>query len=133
MFKVTKQKFLLLVTMGLIGYNTYSLFIVENTGIYVNKFRYCFLGLLVISYFKFRKIQNEGDFVFSGLLSLLRYIASLCLIFDGYLRYTKNTGAMHKFGLYTMILGGVVFLIQRSISNSKCKYLGNRVSKDETV
>lgn len=119
MYKVTKQKFYLFITFILVLFNTYELFVVEGSGNYINKFRYCFLIVLILSRIKFRTIQKKGDFTFSGLFSMLRYVCALCFIFDGYLRYKNMSGAMQNFGIKTMILGAIIFLLQRGISKAR--------------
>ena len=123
MHKTFKHRFWIFVTTLLVLYNTYDLFRVESTGNYINKFRYCFLLVLLLSWVKFKTIQKKGDFVFSGLSSLLRYIGAILLIVDGYMRFSRYSGAMHDFGIRTLVIGAVVFLIQRKISRTRIYYV----------
>ncbi len=123
MYRTGRHRFLLLITIGLLGYNLYDLF--QISGSYMNQFRLCFGVILLLSIIKYRTIQKKGDYVFSGLFSLLRYLCSVILIFDGYLRFSKMSGEMYNFGIKTMVIGAIIFLLQRKIGKMRTYYYVN--------
>ena len=123
MYRTGRHRILLLLTLGLLGYNLYELF--QISGTYINTFRLCFGVVLLLSLIKYRTIQKKGDYVFSGLFALLRYLCALILIFDGYLRFSTMSGEMYNYGIKTMIIGAVIFLLQRKIGKMRTYFYVN--------